>query len=400
MAYILADAVLGDIRESRGAYVTEEIEPNPEDLEFKQFMTELRGSFDDTVIKGVARMHQQLGHPTPERLAAELTDLGYDKDHSSCARRYRCEACLKRKRPMLFKPAKLSLAKSFNDTVDIDVFHMLWNDEKKLILSILDEYSRYEVDAVLTKEDAQEEIQALENSWISWAGPPRVLRLDMAGWHMSNHFKEWAGRHAIKLDFVPKEAHFMLGIVERNHAVRREQIDIYHDLMPNDDLKTAVLVTCNQRNRLRGVRGSTPAMIALGQLPRQAGNADEPRIQNTGNEFLEDMKKREAAAIAFIKANNSRAVRTALMARGRPTRNEYFVGEYVYYWRKDGDPHLQKCHWRGPALVSMIEPSPSTPTPRVYWLVHGTSLIRCVHEQLRPELPEERSARPVQTSRR
>jgi hypothetical protein len=71
-------------------------------------------------------------------------------------------------------------------------------------------------------------------------------------------------------------------------------------------------------------------MIALGQLPRQAGNADEPWIQNTGNEFLEDMEKREAAAIAFIKANNSRAVRTALMARGRPTRNEYFVGEYVY----------------------------------------------------------------------
>ena len=167
---------------------------------------------------------------------------------------------------MLFKPAKLSLAKSFNDTVDIDVFHLLWNDEKKLILSILDEYSRYEVDAVLTKEDAHEEIQALENSWISWAGPPRVLRLDMAGWHMSNHFKEWAGRHAIKLDFVPKESHFMLEIVERNHAVRREQIDIYHDLMPNDDLKTAVLVTCNQRNRLRGVRGSTPATIALGQL--------------------------------------------------------------------------------------------------------------------------------------
>ena len=103
----------------------------------------------------------------------------------------------------------------------------------------------------------------------------------------------------------------MLGIVERDHAVRREQTDIYHDLMPNDDLKTAVLVTCNQRNRLRGVRGSTPAMIALGQLPRQAGNSDEPWIQSTGNEFIDDMKKREAAAVAFIKAKNFRAVRTA-----------------------------------------------------------------------------------------
>ena len=227
---------------------------------------------------------------------------------------------------MLFKPAKLSTAASFNDTVDIDVFHLLWNDEKKLILTIMDEYSRYEVDVVLAKENAQDEIQALEVGWLSWAGPPRVLRLDMAGWHMPGLFKEWAGRHNIKLDFVPQEAHHMLGMLERNHAVRREQIDLYHDQLPNDDLKTAVLATCAQRNRLRGVRGSTPALIALGQLPRQAGNADEPWIQNTGSQFLNDMKRREVAAAAFAKANNSRAVRAALLARGRPTRNEYFVG--------------------------------------------------------------------------
>ncbi len=74
---------------------------------------------------------------------------------------------------------------------------------------------------VLERESAQDEIQALEDGWLSWAGPPRVLRLDMAGWHMSNLFKEWAGRHNIKLDFFPLEAHHMRGILERNHAVRR-----------------------------------------------------------------------------------------------------------------------------------------------------------------------------------
>ena len=56
--------------------MTEEIDPNPDDLEFKEYMAELRGSFDDNVIKGVARMHQQLGHPSPDRLASELADLG------------------------------------------------------------------------------------------------------------------------------------------------------------------------------------------------------------------------------------------------------------------------------------------------------------------------------------
>ncbi len=57
----------------------------------------------------------------------------------------------------------------------------------------------------------------------------------------------------------------MLGMLERNHAMRREQRDVYHDHLPNDALKTAVLVTCTQRSRLPGVRGSTPALIALGQ---------------------------------------------------------------------------------------------------------------------------------------
>ena len=37
-------------------------------------------------------------------------------------------------------------------------------------------------------------------------------------------------------------------------------------------------------------------MIALGQLPRQAGNADDPGIQNTGNQFLNDVNRREVAA--------------------------------------------------------------------------------------------------------
>ncbi len=125
LARLLAKVFLNGIYDAKGAYVTEEVEPNKDDAEKKELHAELRSNFDADVIKSVARMHQQLGHPTPDRLASELADLDYDKKYSARARRYGCETCLKRQRPALYKPAKLRTIGDFNVTVDIDVFHPL-----------------------------------------------------------------------------------------------------------------------------------------------------------------------------------------------------------------------------------------------------------------------------------
>ena len=175
--------------------------------------------------------------------------------------------------------------------------------------------------------------------------------------------------------------------------------------MPADSLETAVSITCAQRNRLRGVRSSTPALIALGQLPHRAGGiADEPfHNRDLGGEHNADVHRRVAAAIAFVQANDNRAIGTALMARGRPPPSHDFnIGDFCYYWRVEGDKVTEKCHWHGPAMISTIEPSPDpeSAAPRIYWLIHGTALIRCVREQRRPELPEERGERPAQSARR
>ena len=74
LAKLLAKAILKDVQETKRAFVTEDVEPNKEDVEHKELLAELRGNFDDNVIKSVARMHQQLGHPSPDRLASELAD--------------------------------------------------------------------------------------------------------------------------------------------------------------------------------------------------------------------------------------------------------------------------------------------------------------------------------------
>ena len=110
----------------------------------------------------------------------------------------------------------------FNEIVETDVFQIMWRGVKRFIMSILDENSRFEVDVVIRKERAKIEIKVLERHWIQWAGPMKVLRLDMSGSHMSHVFREWAGGQGIRLDMIPKDAHHRLWILERNHQVRRE----------------------------------------------------------------------------------------------------------------------------------------------------------------------------------
>ncbi len=46
---------------------------------------------------------------------------------------------------------------------------------------------------------------------------------------------------------------------------------------------------------------------------------------------------------------------------------------------------MQKNRWRGPAIIVMRE-GYEEGKPRVYWVAHGTSLLRCSAEQIRPSI--------------
>ena len=71
------------------------------------------------------------------------------------------------------------------------------------------------------------------------------------------------------------------------------------------------------------------------------------------------------------------------------------VGDYVFYWKPQAHK-LDPFRWHGPALVVSVEASLDRKT-MVYWIVHGSSLVRTTRQQLRFEsIPErnERQSRP------
>ena len=258
LAKLLAESIVQDAVERVSehiAYVEEGDAKQWHEIEYRELLNQLRAKFDIKVIKEVEKMHIQLGHPGPDRLAEECIDLGKPKEVSACARQYLCEHCLRRMGPKLFKAATLRFASTFNETVDIDCFFIVFGKKqtKHRILTVMDEFSRYEIDKHMPTESVSELIRLLEEGWIEIFGAPKTLRLDMHGMHMSKEFLEWATKFNIKLSFIPAECHHELGILERNHAVRREQIALYNDKFPEDPFEQVLKITCMQRNRLRGV---------------------------------------------------------------------------------------------------------------------------------------------------
>ena len=77
--------------------------------------------------------------------------MNADEDWVSCATLYQFEECLKRQRPLAVKVVALPRASYFNEVVDTDIFQVIWRGNQRLIMSMFDENSRFDVDAVISR---------------------------------------------------------------------------------------------------------------------------------------------------------------------------------------------------------------------------------------------------------
>ena len=62
-------------------------------------------------------------------------------------------------------------------------------------------------------------------------------------------------------------------------------------------------------------------------------------------------------------------------------------GDLCYYWRDTPPGSAAKLKWRGPATVIMREPGPHGPHTDVYWIGHGTVLLRAAPEHIKAATP-------------
>ena len=375
--------------------VVEKTTPEMQYIEQNKDLVKIGGT---EALTSVATLHRQLGHPNGAKLVAAIKDRQLPFTYVQVARKYRCPVCIAKAQPKAVKVATLYKAPHFNHTLSVDTFHLQWKGEKKKVLCMMDEFSRYEVDCEIKEETAAMEIALMESTWMRNFGYPKRFRTDASGPHQGEEFADWTSRHGMQLELIPRGAHHRLGILERNHAIRRKQLEVLLSEEPDITLEEALQITSHQRNRLSSIQGSSPAMIAFGYVPSEGGNTDDPGPEAFGDDSTQARanKLREAAAVAFHKANADMAVRAGILHRSRVEEDELTVGQYCFYWKPSANK-LDPYRWRGPCTVVAVEQAEDR-NSSIYWIVHGSSLVRCLRQQLRHEtVPEryERQSKPA-----
>ncbi|CAK0804856.1 unnamed protein product, partial [Prorocentrum cordatum] len=300
-------------------------------IECTDMMQELMKRFNASTIHAVKRAHVSLGHPSNAALAVATQHAGAPAEWIQCARLVQCEICLGR------GPER------FNEVVCPDVYYITWTRKEREILAIMNEFTRYQVDYPISQETLLKESKLWEKPWI--ASKPETMRMEMGGSQTAKRTRDWMSKRGIKLDLAPKGAR------------HRGQLSKRHLQFAEDLLKTALRMTTSQRNALKNVHGFSPAALILGTQPkipgalcdRDFGLSEQAALVDTKGEVHEMMIRRTAAATAIIDANCSRGVRAALLARSRPTRRNYEIGEWVYFWRPE-----QTQGWRSAAGAAQL----------------------------------------------
>ena len=301
----------------------------------------------------VARLHKNLGHPSPNVLARMLEEVQATENVITCAKHYLCAGCLKRKKPAGVPPASGLTAREFNERLMLDSAWIDTSDGRMCVLTIMCQATRFVTIRVLGSEQSKELLKGLERAWIKHFGVPKIIRIDEAKGWSATLIREWCSDHGVELEIAPAEAHSWLGAVERRHQVVRRSLELYMDDRQDRSkhgLREAAIFVPGQINLLSSVRGFSPAQWVLGKTPANSfsltGEIFNPAAPDDDDDvgaFASNQKRRTAAQVAFLKADTDLRLRRAMNRNYRETDQDVpKVGQKVFFWRIQGAGILQK----------------------------------------------------------
>lgn len=337
------------------------------------------------------RIHANLGHPAPETLARHLKAAQEAPELIEAALDFQCDVCLESTYPRHQRPSKLPEPKEFNDLIGVDGFYFKSKSGyRAYAIHALDEASCFQQARRAPSRLGTHAMQALNEFWISWAGPPKQVYLDPAGEFRSEQILEFFQEHNTKI-FVTAAA-WQRGRLERHGDILKEMLarmDSENPIVNDSSFDQALLQAILAKNALVRHSGFSPEQIVFGKSLRVPGSvaSDEDLTAHALSEgadlesemYRQKLDLRCRARRAFMDADNSQAIRRATLRRSNPIRGPFTAGMWVLYWVKKSSPNrLAAGRWHGPAKVVCSEGT------SVVWLAHGTNIIRSAPENIRP----------------
>ena len=350
------------------------------------------------VQQAVKKLHQNLGHPSTKDLVRILRHSNASTEAVKAAQNLTCSVCSNHALPASSLPAKTSRVMEFNDKIGLDIKYLPgWKPNQRVpCVNIIDYATSLQIMApIFVRENAELLKGVLRDSWIAWAGTPKVIEMDSSKPNLSDELGAFCESNGIDLQFIAADSHWQLGKVERHgqwFANIFEKVSDECHPKTGEEFVDCVLQTQVAKNSLISESGASPYQLVFGRNPRipQDLLQDDTHVP-ASDAVLMDMGYqrsqaiRQSARLAVLQCQDSRALRVALRARPRP-RREFVSGDWVYYWRsqkwQDGTL-LRGGRWHGAGIV----------LGRLgvnFIVAHRRSLFRCSPEHIRLATEQEK----------
>lgn len=245
--------------------------------------------------------------------------------------------------PRRFKFA-LRDGKEFNHTVFVDIF----NIDKKPIIHVVDESTRYQAASSLPNVTADAVWRAMRLCWVNvYLGTPDIVTHDGGKQFIAKVFQTNAALLHITTKCVPIESPNLMSYVERYHAPIQHSYKIVLAEAAELDAEAAFQIAVKSVSDSIGPDGLVPTLLVYGALPR-LGFPNDPPTQPTFQRAIALRKATEAMTKHFSKSQVSSAVR---MRNGPDTSDIHSapIDSHVLVYR----PELDK--WDGPFMLLEIQ---------------------------------------------
>jgi hypothetical protein len=308
----------------------------------------------------------------------------------------RCSICANSAGPKHQRPGRLKPLLDFNHRIYLD--GIKWTNQQGQsfqLYHVVDAGTHFHTAFAAPSHTTKDVITLLNQHWLNWAGAPQEMKVDSGTELNSEEFQQFLQRFSIRCTTVAPEAHWQNGTIERHGGFLQHmlsKVDLEIPINSYQQLQLALNQCCQAKNSMMIKHGYSPEIMVFGKQSRLPGSvlsdaslpahtaAIQEDAEYTAEEFRTQLKLREVARKAFHTADNSDALRRAMLRRSCPSRGQYSKGQWVMIWRSTGP---QKQSWIGPHRVVIQDET------HTIWTTQAGKLYRSAPENVRLALPEE-----------
>ena len=347
----------------------------------------------------IRRLHQMMGHCSNQALVRMLRSSLCEKDVIEAAQHFRCQSCDEIKsdeRPRTVRPSNPCHQVKFNDELAANVFEITdAKGARHSILSMVDMATHYHVAVRVAAGGTPPSkvcADAINMSWLSWAGAPRTFTCDQ-GVHNRGRVAALLQSQGTEIRRTGARAPYQLGTAERHGGLLKEMLKraVHDRQLFGASVISALCSECARaKNVLINNQGFSPAQWVLGHTPEDLSSLASQDPENhlgvhqglvdaeektPQEQFMLQLLMRQTAKEMYMQVDASQRNRKALLRKAVPIRGPYRTGDLVCF-SKQGK-------WYGPARVLTNEGKSSL------WLVHGGVTVLVSETSCRPASTQE-----------